>query len=313
MENRITKLFDIEYPIVSGGMVWCSGWKLAAAVSNSGGLGLIGSGSMTPDLLREHIAKCRQATEKPFGVNLPLMYRYAAEMAEVIMEEGVKIVFTSAGNPATYTQKFKEKGITVVHVVASSKFAQKAEAAGVDAVVAEGFEAGGHNGLAETTTMVLVPLVADAVSIPVIAAGGIGDGRAMAASLALGAEGVQVGTRFALCAESSANDAFKTRALSLGEGETMLCMKSAGNVRMIKNDIFARVNEAEYQGATPDELRALVGLGRAKQGMFEGDLKEGFLEVGQVASAVKKSLSAKEIVDEFVEIYIETVKKWQKN
>lgn len=303
MENRITKLFNIEYPIISGGMVWCSGWRLAAAVSEAGGLGLIGSGSMRPDLLREHIAKCRENTKKPFGVNLPLMYKYAAEMADVIIEEGVKIVFTSAGNPATYTQKFKEHGITVVHVVASAKFALKAEAAGVDAVVAEGFEAGGHNGLAETTTMVLVPLVADAVSVPVIAAGGIGDGRAMAAAFALGAEGVQVGTRFALCKESSANEDFKQRALSLGEGETMLCMKSAGNVRLIKNDIFFRINEAEYHGATPEELRALVGEGRARRGMFEGDLKEGFLEVGQVASAVRESLCAKEIVDEFVGTY----------
>lgn len=313
MENRITALFKIKYPIISGGMVWCSGWRLAAAVSNAGGLGLIGAGSMTPDLLREHITKCRQATDKPFGVNLPLMYRFAAEMADVLVDEGVKIVFTSAGNPATYTQKFKEKGITVVHVVASSKFALKAEAAGVDAVVTEGFEAGGHNGLAETTTMVLVPLVADAVSIPVIAAGGIGDGRAMAASMALGAEGVQVGTRFALCEESSANDVFKQRVISLGEGETMLCMKTAGNVRMVKNDIFFRIHEAEYHGATSDELRALVGEGRAKRGMFEGDVKEGFLEVGQVASAVKACVSAKNIIDEFVEIYIETVKKWQKN
>lgn len=313
MENRITALFKIKYPIISGGMVWCSGWRLAAAVSNAGGLGLIGAGSMTPDLLREHITKCRQATDKPFGVNLPLMYRFAAEMADVLVDEGVKIVFTSAGNPATYTQKFKEKGMTVVHVVASSKFALKAEAAGVDAVVAEGFEAGGHNGLAETTTMVLVPLVADAISIPVIAAGGIGDGRAMAASMALGAEGVQVGTRFALCEESSANDLFKQRVISLGEGETMLCMKTAGNVRLVKNDIFFRIHEAEYHGATPDELRALVGEGRAKRGMFEGDVKEGFLEVGQVASAVKACVSAKNIIDEFVEIYIETVKKWQKN
>lgn len=313
MENRITKLFKIEYPIVSGGMVWCSGWRLASAVSNAGGLGLIGAGSMTPDLLREHIVQCKQNTDKPFGVNLPLMYRYAAEMANVIIEEGVKIVFTSAGNPATYTKLFKDNGMTVVHVVASSKFALKAEAAGVDAVVAEGFEAGGHNGLAETTTMVLVPLVADAVSIPVIAAGGIGDGRAMAASMALGAEGVQVGTRFALCRESSANDDFKQRVISLGEGETMLCMKSAGNVRMVKNDIFFRINEAEYHGATPDELRTLVGEGRAKRGMFEGDVKEGFLEVGQVASAVKESLGAADIVSEFIEMYSETVKKWQKN
>lgn len=313
MENRITALFKIKYPIISGGMVWCSGWRLAAAASNAGGLGLIGAGSMTPDLLREHITKCRQATDKPFGVNLPLMYRFAAEMADVLVDEGVKIVFTSAGNPATYTQKFKEKGMTVVHVVASSKFALKAEAAGVDAVVAEGFEAGGHNGLAETTTMVLVPLVADAVSVPVIAAGGIGDGRAMAASMALGAEGVQVGTRFALCEESSANDLFKQRVISLGEGETMLCMKTAGNVRLVKNDIFFRIHEAEYHGATPDELRALVGEGRAKRGMFEGDVKEGFLEVGQVASAIKACVGAKHIIDEFVEIYIETVKKWQKN
>ncbi|MEG2318828.1 MAG: nitronate monooxygenase, partial [Rikenellaceae bacterium] len=264
-------------------------------------------------LLREHILKCKQNTENPFGVNLPLMYSYAAEMVDVIIAEGVKIVFTSAGNPATYTKRFKENGLTVVHVVASSKFALKAQAAGVDAVVAEGFEAGGHNGLAETTTMVLVPLVVDAVSIPVIAAGGIGDGRAMVASMALGAEGVQVGTRFALCQESSASDLFKKRVLSLGEGETMLCMKTAGNVRMVKNDVFSRIHKAEYHGASSDELRDIAGFGRAKRGIFEGDVNEGFLEVGQIASSVNDIISAEDIVKDFVNTQSEILKKWQKN
>lgn len=290
-------------------MVWCSGWRLAAAVSEAGGLGLIGSGSMTPELLREHIRKCKAATEKPFGVNLPLMYGYAAEMSDIIIEEGVKIVFTSAGNPATYTSKFKEHGLTVVHVTASTKFALKAEAAGVDAVVAEGFEAGGHNGREETATMVLVPLVADAVSIPVIAAGGIGDGRAMLAAMSLGAEGVQVGTRFAASEESSGSEAFKRSILSLQEGGTMLCMKNAGNVRMVKNDIFQKINEAEYHGATAEELRSIAGPGRAKMGIFEDDQQQGFVEVGQVTSAIKSVESAKEIIDGFMAVYEEQLKK----
>ena len=290
-------------------MVWCSGWRLAAAVSEAGGLGLIGSGSMTPELLREHIRKCKAATEKPFGVNLPLMYGYAAEMSDIIIEEGVKIVFTSAGNPATYTSKFKEHGLTVVHVTASTKFALKAEAAGVDAVVAEGFEAGGHNGREETATMVLVPLVADAVSIPVIAAGGIGDGRAMLAAMSLGAEGVQVGTRFAASEESSGSEAFKRSILSLQEGGTMLCMKNAGNVRMVKNDIFQKINEAEYHGATAEELRSIAGPGRAKMVIFEDDQQQGFVEVGQVTSAIKSVESAKEIIDGFMAVYEEQLKK----
>lgn len=284
-------------------MVWCSGWRLAAAVSEAGGLGLIGSGSMTPELLREHIRKCRTATRRPFGVNLPLMYSYVAEMVDIIIEEGVKIVFTSAGNPATYTSKFKEHGLIVVHVTASTKFAVKAEAAGVDAVVAEGFEAGGHNGREETATMVLVPLVVDAVSVPVIAAGGIGDGRGMLAAMALGAEGVQVGTRFAASAESSGSDAFKESILSLPEGGTMLCMKNAGNVRMVKNGIFQRINEAEYHGATAEELRAIAGQGRARRGIFENDQQDGFVEVGQVSTAIKSIETAKQIIDGFMTVY----------
>lgn len=301
MENRITKLFNIKYPIISGGMVWCSGWRLAAAVSNAGGLGLIGAGSMTPELLREHIQKCKAATTKPFGVNLPLLYSRIAEMIEVILEEGVEVVFTSAGNPSTWTAKLKENHITVVHVTASSRFAQKAEAAGVDAIVAEGFEAGGHNGKEETTTLVLIPAVTKSVSIPVIAAGGIATGRSVYAAMALGAEGVQIGSRFALAVESSASEEFKKRSLSLVEGDTMLTLKAVGAVRMIKNDIFRTIESAEKGGASEEQLREIMGKGRAKLGIFDGDLTEGFLEIGQVARMVDKIESVEDIFNDIIE------------
>lgn len=310
MKNRITELFGIKYPIISGGMVWCSGWELASAVSNAGGLGLIGSGSMTPEVLRDHIRKCKKATDKPFGVNLPLMFD-DKERAAVILEEGVPVVFTSAGNPKTWTSIFHEKGIKVVHVTASTTFALKAEAAGVDAVVAEGFEAGGHNGKEETTTMVLTPLVANSVSIPVIAAGGISSGASVAAVLAMGAEGVQIGTRFALSQESSASPIFKNRCIALPEGDTMLCMKNAGAVRMIKNQIFQRINEAEYRGATKEELFAIAGRGRAKMGIFDGDLEEGFLEIGQVCSDVRRQESVAEIFEEIIASYNTIVRQRQ--
>lgn len=301
MENRITKLFNIKYPIISGGMVWCSGWRLAAAVSNAGGLGLIGAGSMTPELLREHIQKCKLATTKPFGVNLPLFYSRIAEMIEVILEEGVEVVFTSAGNPSTWTAKLKENHIKVVHVTASSRFAQKAEAAGVDAIVAEGFEAGGHNGKEETTTLVLIPAVTKSVSIPVIAAGGIATGRSVYAAMALGAEGVQIGSRFALAVESSASEEFKKRSLSLVEGDTMLTLKTIGSVRMIKNEIFRTIDSAEKSGASEEQLREIVGKGRAKLGIFDGDLTEGFLEIGQVARMVDKIESVEDIFNDIIE------------
>lgn len=303
MENRITRLFNIKYPIISGGMVWCSGWRLASAVSNAGGLGLLGAGSMTPDLLRQHIQKCKAATTKPFGVNLPLIYSRIEEMIEVIIEEKVEVVFTSAGNPSTWTKKLKENNIIVVHVTASSRFAQKAEAAGVDAVVAEGFEAGGHNGKEETTTMVLIPAVTRSVTIPVIAAGGIATGSSVLACMALGAEGVQIGSRFALAVESSASEEFKRRSLSLAEGDTMLTLKSVGSVRMIKNDIFQTIDKAEKNCATDEQLREIMGKGRARQGIFEGDLKEGFLEIGQVARMVDKIESVDEIFNEIIKEY----------
>ncbi len=303
MKNRITELFNIEYPIISGGMVWCSGWRLAAAVSNAGGLGLIGAGSMTPELLQEHITKCKEATDKPFGVNLPLFYSRIEEMVDIVISSSVPVVFTSAGSPSMWTPKFKEAGCVVVHVVASSKFAIKSELAGVDAVVAEGFEAGGHNGKEETTTMVLIPTVADAVSIPVIAAGGIATGRSVAASFALGAEGVQIGTRFAMSSESSACGEFKERVLSLPEGDTMLTLKSLGAVRMVKNDIYNRIAEAESSGADKSALQELVGKGRAKLGIFDGDLNEGFVEVGQVATMIDKIESVDDIFRSIIEEY----------
>ena len=304
-QNRITTLFGIEYPIVQAGMVWASGWRLASAVSNAGGLGLIGSGSMYPDVLIEHIRKCKQATSKPFGVNIPLLYPDIDKHIDIVIKEGVKIIFTSAGNPATWTSVLKEKRIQVVHVVSSSKFAKKAEDSGCDAVVAEGFEAGGHNGREETTTMVLIPAVAEAVKIPVIAAGGIATGRQMMAAMVLGAEGVQVGTRFVASKEASSHDNFKQVVINSREGDTMLAMKSLVPVRLIKNKFYKEIFEAEQRGASVEELRKILGRARAKIGMFEGNLDEGELEIGQVSSLVKAVLPASEIVrtlwDEFLD------------
>jgi enoyl-[acyl-carrier protein] reductase II len=298
MKNRITSLFNIEIPIIQGGMIWCSGWRLASAVSNAGGLGLIGAGSMYPDVLREHIQKCKAATSKPFGVNLPLLYPNIDEHMKIIEEEGVKIVFTSAGNPATWTATLKEKGITVVHVIANTKFAMKAAAAGVDAIVAEGFEAGGHNGREETTTMCLIPLIQDTIDIPLIAAGGIGDGRTMLAAFALGAEGVQIGSRFAASAESSAHDHFKQAILAAKEGDTRLSLKQLTPVRLLRNKFADDVAAAEDRGAGKDELKELLGRARAKKGMFEGDMNEGELEIGQISANIRSIIPAGDIVKE---------------
>lgn len=305
--NRVANLFGIRYPVVSGGMVWCSGWRLAAAVSEAGGLGLIGSGSMTPELLREHIRKCRNATDKPFGVNVPLMYRYAEQIMHVIADEGVPVVFTSAGNPKTWTGFLHDAGCKVAHVVSSSRFALKSRDAGVDAVVAEGFEAGGHNGREESTTMVLVPQVRSAIEIPLIAAGGIASGEGMAAAFALGAEGVQMGTRFALTQESSASDAFKRLCIGLDEGGTMLALKKLSPTRLIRNDFYDRVAEAESRGATAEELSELLGRGRSRLGIFEGDLSEGELEIGQIASFIRDLPTAGEVVGRVVGEYEKAV------
>jgi len=298
MTNRITKLFNIEFPIVQAGMIWTSGWKLASAVSNAGGLGLIGAGSMYPEVLREHVQKCKKATAKPFGVNVPLLYPDIDKHMQIIVDEGVKIVFTSAGNPATWTKTLKDKGITVVHVIANSKFALKAEQSGVDAVVAEGFEAGGHNGREETTTMVLIPMIRDVTKLPLIAAGGIADGRSALAAFALGAEGVQIGTRFAVTAESSLHENFKNRIVESKEGETILTLKQLMPVRLLKNKFYEQVDAAEHRGASADELKNLLGRARAKKGMFEGDLEEGELEIGQVSSLVKEIKPAAEVLKE---------------
>ncbi len=305
MENRITRLFGIEYPIVQGGMVWCSGWRLASAVSNAGGLGLLGAGSMHPETLREHIVKCKAATTKPFGVNIPLMYPQIDEIMQLVADEGVKIVFTSAGSPKKWTDWLHERGITVVHVVSSSLFARKAEEAGVDAVVAEGFEAGGHNGREETTTLCLIPAVRKATSLPLIAAGGIATGEAILAVRALGAEGVQIGTRFALTAESSASEAFKNLCLDLQEGDTRLLLKKLSPTRLVRGRFSDAVAEAEAAGATADELRTLLGRGRAKLGIFEGNLEEGELEIGQVASLLrgKGIQTVSEVMDELLAEY----------
>lgn len=305
--NRVANLFGIRYPVVSGGMVWCSGWRLAAAVSEAGGLGLIGSGSMTPELLREHIRKCRNATDKPFGVNVPLMYRYAEQIMRVIADEGVPVVFTSAGNPKMWTGFLHDAGYKVAHVVSSSRFALKSRDAGVDAVVAEGFEAGGHNGREESTTMVLVPQVRSAIDIPLIAAGGIASGEGMAAAFALGAEGVQMGTRFALTQESSASDAFKRLCIGLDEGGTMLALKKLSPTRLIRNDFYDRVAEAESRGATAEELSELLGRGRSRLGIFEGDLSEGELEIGQIASFIRDLPTACEVVGRVVGEYEKAV------
>ncbi|MBS1682388.1 MAG: nitronate monooxygenase [Bacteroidetes bacterium] len=308
MTNRIQKLFNIEYPIIQAGMVWCSGWRLASAVSNAGGLGLIGSGSMHPETLEVHIQKCKAATTKPFGVNVPLLYPEMDKIMKIIVDEGVKIVFTSAGNPAIWTNFLKEKGITVTHVVSSTKFALKSVDAGVDAVVAEGFEAGGHNGREETTTMCLLPKVREAVTVPLIAAGGIASGRAMLAAEALGADGVQIGTRFAAALESSGHENFKNRIVNLGEGETMLTMKQLVPVRMIKNRFYQQVAEAEQNGVSAEELKNLLGRGRSKRGIFEGDMEDGELEIGQAASFVKGILPASAILNEIWEEYLESKK-----
>lgn len=303
MQNRICQLFNIRHPIVSGGMVWCSGWRLASAVSENGGLGLIGAGSMHPETLREHIRKCKDATQKPFGVNVPLMYPELETIANIIVEEKVPIVFTSAGNPKAWTPFFHEHGIKVAHVVASTKFARKCEEAGVDAIVAEGFEAGGHNGKEETTTMCLVPEVRRCTRMPLIAAGGIGSGAAMLASMALGAEGVQIGTRFALTEESSASPAFKEFCTRLNEGDTFLLLKKVGPTRLAKNRFFEQVQEAENRGAGKEEIAALLGRGRAKRGIFEGDLENGELEIGQNVSQFKSILPVKTVMEEFVNEY----------
>lgn len=294
--NRITSLFKIDYPIIQAGMIWASGWRLASAVSNAGALGMIGSGSMYPDVLRLHIQKCKAATSKPFAVNVPLLYPDLDKHIQIIIDEGVRIVFTSAGNPKTWTQHLKQHGITVVHVVSSSKFAIKAQEAGCDAIVAEGFEAGGHNGREETTTMVLIPAVAKAVDIPVIAAGGIATGRQMLAALVLGADGVQIGTRFVASEEASSHAAFKQMVISSSEGDTQLMMKKLTPVRLLKNKFFQQIQDAEIRGASEDELKTILGRARAKLGMYEGNLDEGELEIGQVSALVKDILPAPQIV-----------------
>ncbi len=306
--NRVTDLFGIEYPIILGGMVWCGGWRLAAAVSEAGGLGLIGAGSMHPEVLQEHIVKCKEATRKPFGVNVPLLYPEIERIMKIIIAEKVPVVFTSAGNPKTWTKTLKDEGIKVAHVVSSSKFAVKCQEAGVDAVVAEGFEAGGHNGIEETTTMVLIPHVRQAIDIPLIAAGGIATGGAMLAAFALGAEGVQIGTRFALTEESSASDEFKRLCVSLKEGDTMLALKKIGATRLIKNEFYDKVKAAEDSGASAEQMKELLGKGRAKRGIFEGDLVEGELEIGQIASLLKDLPPAKEVLGQIVKEYNEKVK-----
>ncbi|MBY0427465.1 MAG: nitronate monooxygenase [Cytophagales bacterium] len=298
MENRVSRLFGVAYPIVQAGMVWCSGWRLASAVSEAGGLGLIGAGSMNPAILKEHIQKCKKATHRPFGVNLPLFHPQIEELVNTVVDEQVKILFTSAGSPITYTQRFKDQGITVVHVVSSVKFAIKAEIAGVDAVVAEGFEAGGHNGKEETSSMCLIPLVRDAIGIPLIAAGGIADGRSMAAAFLLGADGVQVGSRFVATIESSAHDSFKQRVVDATEGDTELVMKQLTPVRLLKNPFYQQVKTAELEGKSKEELKSLLGKGRSRLGMFEGDMEEGELEIGQVSALIHRIQPASEVVSD---------------
>ena len=303
MSNKITTLFNIKYPIIQAGMIWCSGWELAAAVSNAGGLGIIGSGSMYPHILEQHIQKCKDATDKPFGVNLPMLYPDIDKHIETIIKHKVPVVFTSAGNPKTWTSKLKEHGITVVHVVSSVKFAKKAEEAGVDAVVAEGFEAGGHNGRDETTTLCLIPKVAKEIKIPLIAAGGIGTGKAVLAALTLGADGVQIGTRFIASIESSAHENFKKVVVDANEGDTLLTLKELTPVRLVKNAFFEKIEIAQENGASKEEIEEILGRGRAKKGMFEGDLVEGELEIGQVSSLVTEILPAGKIVEEIITEY----------
>ncbi len=303
MENRVEKLLGVKYPIIQAGMIWCSGWELASAVSNAGGLGLIGSGSMYPDVLRDHIKKCKKATDKPFGVNIPLLYSDVDKHINIILEEGVKVVFTSAGNPKQFTPIFKENGVTVVHVVSNTKFAIKSQDAGVDAIVAEGFEAGGHNGREETTTFCLIPQIRQAIHIPLIAAGGIATGRAMLAAMVLGAEAVQIGSRFVVSEESSAHVNFKNTVINTEEGGTQLTLKQLTPVRLIKNNFFEQVLAAEKGGASVDELKQLLGRARAKKGMFDGDLYEGELEIGQAAALLKKIQPASVIIDEIISEY----------
>ena len=301
--NKITQLFNIKYPIIQGGMIWNSGYKLASAVSNAGGLGLIGAGSMYPEVLREHIRKCKKATDKPFGVNVPMLYPNIEEIIQIIIEEEVKIVFTSAGNPKTWTSYLKERGITVVHVVSSSKFALKAQEAGVDAVVAEGFEAGGHNGREETTTFTLIPMVKEQISIPLIAAGGIATGRGMLAAMVLGADGVQMGSRFAASFESSAHDNFKKTIIETKEGDTQLTLKELAPVRLIKNKFYNDIQELYSRCPSVEDLKALLGRARAKRGMFEGDLEEGELEIGQIAGLINKIDTVDVVITEIIDEY----------
>jgi enoyl-[acyl-carrier protein] reductase II len=300
MSKSIKNLFNIKYPIIQGGMIWVSGWKLASAVSNAGGLGLIGSGSMYPEVLREHIQKCKKATDKPFGVNVPMLYPQIEEIMNIIIEEGVKIVFTSAGNPKTWTAHLKSKGIIVVHVVSSVKFALKAQAAGVDAIVCEGFEAGGHNGREETTTFTLIPMVKEQVEIPVIAAGGIGSGRGMLAAMVLGADAVQIGSRFAATLESSAHDNFKDTIVNVKDGDTHLTLKELAPVRLVKNKFYQEVQELYQQKPTIEDLKELLGRARAKKGMFEGDLEKGELEIGQIAGLIHNILPAKKVLEDII-------------
>ena len=309
--NRICQLFQIKYPIIQGGMIWCSGWQLASAVSNSGGLGLIGAGSMYPEILDEHIQKCKKATKAPFGVNLPLLYPNIEEHIQTIIKHKVPIVFTSAGNPSTWTKTLQSEGIKVVHVVSSVKFAQKAEAAGVDAIVAEGFEAGGHNGRDETTTLCLIPMVKKTVKLPILAAGGIASGSAMLAVMNLGADGVQIGSRFAASIESSAHQNFKEAVIAAEEGSTLLTLKELTPVRLLKNPFFEQVQAAYAAGSSTEELKNLLGRGRAKKGMFEGDLNEGELEIGQIAGSFEEILSAEQIIKEIVAQYNHTLTQQQ--
>jgi enoyl-[acyl-carrier protein] reductase II len=308
MTNRITSLFGIRYPIIQAGMIWCSGWKLASAVSNSGGLGIIGAGSMYPEILREHIQKCKKATKQPFGVNVPLLYPDIEKLMKIIVEESVSIVFTSAGNPAIWTKHLKEKGIKVVHVVSNEKFALKAESCGVDAIVAEGFEAGGHNGREETTTLVLIPQICKAVKIPVIAAGGIGTGKTMLAAVALGAEGVQIGSRFVTSEESSAHINFKKAVLKAKDGDTQLSIKKLTPARLLKNKFWEQINRAEMSGASEEELKIILGRARAKKGMFEGDLDDGELEIGQISGYINEIKPAADIIVEIIAEYSSALK-----
>lgn len=308
MQNKITTLFQIKYPIIQAGMIWASGWRLASAVSNAGGLGLLGAGSMYPEVLREHIQKCQQATQKPFGVNVPMLYPDIDKLMDIIVEMGVKIVFTSAGNPKTWTSILKENGITVVHVVSSLKFALKSQEAGVDAIVAEGFEAGGHNGRDETTTLTLIPSISDKIAIPLIAAGGIATGRAMLAAMVLGADGVQVGSRFVASHEASSHQLFKEKVVASNEGDTQLTLKELAPVRLIKNKFYNDIQVAYHNGASTDELKRLLGRARAKRGMFEGDMEEGELEIGQVSALIHDIKPAAQIVADMIREFKEAKK-----